>query len=135
MPTKPFRPTAAQRRRVVTLAADGMGERDIAQILRLARGTVRKAFAAELATGRLRVRAETLEALRRAVKAGSAAAIRIQLHRLDLADAAERVQADPAPARQPKLGKKERAQLDAQDAGEGTGWGDLLKPPAAARVN
>jgi hypothetical protein len=35
----------------------------------------------------------------------------------------------PSEPRQPKLGKKEAAQLAAQHAGEGTDWGDLLKPP------
>lgn len=136
MTSKPFRPNAAQRRKVETLAADGLGEREIALVLGIARGTLRRHFARQLELGRLRVRAETLEALRAAAKAGSAAAIRILLQRLDLAEAADRVAAEPArsDARQ-RLGKKEAAQRAAETAGEGTDWGDDLMPPPGSKVN
>lgn len=125
----PFKPTAAQRRQVEELVSCGMGHTDIARALGIARETLRKYFADELAEGLARRRAEVIALLYKSARKGNVSAQKA----LDLATARAGAQAsfaeDAEPAPRPvKLGKKEQAQLDAATAGEGSEWGDDLKP-------
>ncbi len=125
----PFKPTTAQRRQVEELVSCGMSPPDIARALGIARETLRKHFADELAEGLARRRAEVIALLYKSARKGNVSAQKA----LDLATSRAVAQAafveDPDAAPRPlKLGKKEQAQLDAATAGEGSEWGDDLKP-------
>jgi AraC-like DNA-binding protein len=101
-----YRPTSDESSRVEVLKAAGWTERDLAQLLGISRGTLRKHFGDELKNGRLRCRAEVVEALwRSASSAGNLAASKAWLRLCDDADAAERTKpeapdavAEPEPA-------------------------------------
>ena len=112
-----FQPTAANRLKVEELIAAKMSEDDVARAFGIATETLRKHFSEELKDGRARRRAEAVHLLFTAARKGNVAA----------AKALERITADETPTPRPKpLGKKEQAQLDAENAGIGTDWGNDL---------
>lgn len=127
-----FKVTAAMRRDVELMKADGFSDDRIARQLRCTRPTLLKHFAEELEFGADRVRREQLANLRRASKKGNVAAAKALLNRADLVPPPGAPAPSPTPekaddAKGVKLGKKEAANLEAQTAEEGTSWQGLLK--------
>lgn len=131
----PFRPTKKQRRQVETLVAGGISEPAIAAEIGICQNTLRKHFGDELAMGHDRARARVLLRLDRESEAGNVSASKHLDQKFAVAAAAARFTAPESQAKGSKLGKKQQAKADAQEAGEGTAWGDDLKPPAGAAVN
>src|SRR5688572_17225399 len=91
-----YRPATDECRQVQFLKAAGWGERDLACLLGISRETLRRHFAEELEFGRLRCRAEAIEAIYLAGRsAGNLAATKAWLALCDAADAAERSRSKP----------------------------------------
>jgi hypothetical protein len=119
-----FKATAAMRKSVELMKADGWSDERISAQLGCSRPTLLKHFARELEFGADKVRQEQLANLRRASKRGNVTAAKALLARSDLT-AVSRLPADgPKPE---KLGKKETADIDAQTAERGTSWQGILK--------
>lgn len=129
----PFRPTPVQRQQVEDAAILGASQDDIARVLGIDRNTLVKYFQPELSKAALHLRIEAMGQLRRSAKKGNVSAQK------KLADWSESLIAaqeqgkdqDGNPAapkkRGVKLGKKEQAQLEAKNAGDGNEWGEDLK--------
>lgn len=117
----------------------GESEASIARALGIDDDTLRKHFADELASGFSRRRREVIGLLYEQARKGNVAAIKKLEEMTRTAEAAaefEKPAADRAPAKEPKLGKKEQAQKEAETAGAGTSWGsDLEPPPPGTRPN
>lgn len=127
-----FKPTAAQKRTVSIAAGAGMSHEDIALGLGITRPTLSKHFEVELSTGANAKRLEVLVAMFAAAKKGNIAAQKAYMSTVP-AIAAPPAASDGAgtsPAKAARLGKKEQADVDAKQAGAGTGWGALLNPTA-----
>jgi hypothetical protein len=122
-----FKVTRANRNVVEQLLAVGEKQELIAATIGCSVVTLRAKFGEELKFGAARRRAEVLSMLYRAARTGNVAAIK-RLDELMHLSASEGALPKPKP-----LGKKAQAQLDAEMAGEGTSWADLLKPPDPPR--
>jgi DNA-binding CsgD family transcriptional regulator len=122
--TRPaFEPTMEQREQVEIQAGAGHSQNEIAAALEISVSTLRKYFSQELLTGAAKRKAEMVKALYSAGINGNVTAAKAYLAMGDRMP----VQAAPAEDKQPKLGKKEQAALDAETAHEGTSWADLVK--------
>lgn len=123
-----FKVTAAKRKSVELMKADGWSDERIAAQLDCSRPTLLKHFAHELEFGADKVRREQLANLARASKRGNVAAAKALLARADTIPGGS-LRGDPeedAP-KPAALGKKEQANLEAQDAAKGTSWANLIK--------
>lgn len=146
-----FEPTAAQRRTVKAMAAYGIPHVAIAEVVGVSGPTLRKRFRLELDTAEAEANAKVAECLfRRATGDGPqsvTAAIfwlkcRAGWREFDVEpskrdatlEAARRAATGKYAVRPtpPGLGKKARADWEAETAGEGTSWGDLLRTPFSA---
>jgi len=126
---KPFNATAALRRDVELMKADGWSDDRVAAQLEISRTTLLKHFAKELEFGADKVRRNQLRNLDRAARKGSVPAANSLLRRADTIPGGS-IRPDPAGDETPKappLGKKEQANLEAQNAAEGTSWAKLIK--------
>lgn len=130
-----FAPTVAQRRQVSIGAAGGLAHDDIALALGISRGTLLKHFDAELSTAAARRRLSWIEAMDKAARKGNVAAQKALLATTPTISVpglpaepkapAVKAAAQPAAVKQPKLGKKEEAQVQAS-APAGNEWDALL---------
>jgi hypothetical protein len=119
-----FKPTAAIRKQVAIAAGAGMAHENIALGLGISRTTLLKHFSDELSTGASKKRLEIISAMFATAKKGNVAAQKAYML-LNPQVAAP----DPEkPAQEKPVGKKEQAQVDAQNAAKGTDWNDLLAP-------
>lgn len=123
------KPTAEQRRTVEAMAGYGIPEADVARVVGIAPMTLRKHYGDELDLGRVKANAKVAQSLFQIATSPEAkgavpAAIFWLKSRAGWSEYA------PAPvqrpAAEPKLGKKEQADLAAETAAEGTEWGNLL---------
>lgn len=115
--------------KVGLLRAADMTVEDIAARIGLSEPTLRKYYFRELGDGPAVARALVLEALFDKAKAGNVSAARLMLAQFDKGDTAPPIRhqaADPVAKREPPLGKKAQADIDATTAHEDTGWGPLL---------
>lgn len=128
-----FVPTAAHRRQVEELLSVGTSADIVARAIGITEPTLRKHFAEELANGMAKRRAEVMNLLFKSARKGNVAAQK-HLEQMTARAAAEAAftGADEAPAAV-KRGKKEQAADAALSAGEGSDWGDDLRP--GVRVN
>jgi hypothetical protein len=111
---KAYKPTQHARELVMTLTAANLSLPEIASVVDISRTTLCEHFISELANGRARRLAETLELLRKGARRGSVAAARALLA------------AYGRPAGQ-VVGKKEQQQLAATTAAVTGDWaGDLI---------
>jgi len=118
------RPTAKTRRTVSRMAAMGTAQKMIALALRISVPTLARAYREELATATAKRRAEAIDLLWAAMRRGNVSAIKRGLDAMDRAAAESHF--DGKSASRP-LGKKERQEREALEAGRGTGWGDDLQ--------
>lgn len=118
----PFKPTKAQRDDVESMKADGWSNERIALQLRISRPTLEKHFADELQYGRDKVQLENLRNLRKMAKKNASAAKQLN-DRIAFAGSARPEQ---PPLKEPKLGKKERQQIEAETPDTSTEMGELL---------
>lgn len=126
-----FKVTAVKRKSVELMKADGWSDERIAAQLECSRPTLLKHFAHELEFGADKVRQEQLANLRRASRKGNVAAAKALLARADtMPGGGGKPNREPAGDDHPKappLGKKDQANLEAQNAAEGTSWANLIK--------
>lgn len=125
-----FKATAAMRKSVELMKADGWSDERIAAQLGCSRPTLLKHFANELEFGADKVRREQLANLAKASRKGNVAAAKALLARADVMPGGvsrTQSQADPDEPKSTPLGKKEQANLEAQNAAEGTTWATLIK--------
>ena len=137
-----FRPNDSQRARVMEMVAVGsMDEAAIARAIGISAPVYRRAFRAEIASGRQVKKAEVVEQLFRAGRKGSVPALARLLdmmERAELADMDKRMTGRPtvdekAPRRSVEAepgGKKVEAELAAHEAVKSGPWSDLLGPAA-----
>lgn len=129
----PHAPTEESRRLVSVVAGAGMLHEEIAVMLGISQPTMRKHYEDELSMGAYARRAEVLAALYGAAVKGNATAARAYLAIVPGA-AVPPADPDPVPTKaDPKLGKKEQAQVDAKTAQQGTDWADLLPRQTTAQ--
>lgn len=114
-------PTDEDREKVRVLKAGGMSNEAIAEALSISEPTLRKYFALDLEVGAAKVTAEVIMARYRSAIAGNATAQNKWL------DAAGAVPPKPRRKAEPKLGKKEIAQAEAETAHEASDWGSILQ--------
>jgi hypothetical protein len=125
---KAFNVTAALRRDVALMKADGWSDDRIAAQLDISRTTLLKHFPRELEFGADKVRREQLRNLAKASRKGSVAAANTLLKRVDATPVGTgRIATEPLDEKPEKLGKKAEATLAAETAHEGTEWGHLVK--------
>lgn len=118
-----FEPTPKQRDRVARCIACNMSEDDTARAIGISTETLRKHFADEIRTARAVRRADAIELLWKTARKGNVSAQK------KLIEMTARVE-DPAQPKDPaKMGKKDRAEAEAKNAGKGTEWGDDLDTP------
>ncbi len=113
-----FRPTTPMRRAVEQMAAVGERHETIARAIGISGVTLSKYFAGELVDGRSKRRREVVDLLFKSARSGNVSAQK-KLEEMTGATA-------PTPRTEPKLGKKERANAEAENAGEGTEWAHLI---------
>ena len=119
MPFPQYKVTKAKRKKVCMLVAAGMGERQIAKVMKTTQVTLAKYFQEELQDGRALFRAEILEQLKSAADAGNVSAMK----HLDSRTA------DSSGAAVTYQGKKiERARAAEEVMAGGSDWGDDLAP-------
>jgi AraC-like DNA-binding protein len=118
-----FNATKARREIVEILRAAGFTEPAIATAIGCSEKTLRDRFRADLDNGSVRINARIAAAVFQAAERGNVAAAR--LWRSEFVG----IESPRKPRRRP-LGKKEIADLEAQTAGNGTSWGDLLDSPS-----
>lgn len=128
--------TDKNRNKVSMLLALGWSNERIAKAVGITAPTLRKVYFRELKFRdemRDRLDARIAEVLWVGVTEGNVGAIKefrkvLERNDMMLAESALRPRRDqPAPAREPKLGKKETAVLDARTGHEGTEWSRLLR--------
>lgn len=130
----PFTPTEEMADKVETGIAMGMTEEQVASSIGCTAPTLKKYFSAWIYKARDRMRLENYWLMRTGARKGNATAQKFIEEHISTLDAADAFKA-PAPTegpvteRPPKLGKKELAVLAAGTAGDGTEWGDDLRPP------
>lgn len=128
-----FKPTREQRIDVETMKADGWSNERIALQLRISRPTLESHFADELQYGADKVRLENLRNLRKMAKKNASAAKQLN-DRLDVART-QRPDGGKEPSeekpREPKLGKKEGLQIQAENPDTSSEMGLLM----ARRMN
>ena len=124
----PYEPTQADREDVKLWAADSWPEDRMARQLGISRTTLRKYFEAEIEFGADQVRTQALRDLRRASRLGKVAASAklLQLSGFVPPSAPTAAPLDRPDMVDDRLGKKERAQIDARTAEAGTSWASLL---------
>lgn len=104
-----------------------MSHEAIAQALKIDPKTLRKHYEAELASGANLRRVMMLETLFSSGRKGNVSAAREYLKHAPQFEALTVPQSVvPEPAREPKRGKKEQAQVDAVGAEAGTDWDGIL---------
>lgn len=131
------RRTDENANKVRLLLGVGWTQKDIAAALGVTQPTLKKHYFSELkfrGEARRQVEATVWMELMNQVAKGNVGAIRefnrrIEKFDLDAAGDRLRAQQDRAQAKEPKLGKKEQANLDAQTAHKDTEWEDLLQRP------
>lgn len=127
-----FKPTAAMREKVAIAIGGGMSHEEIAEALGIHRQTLERHFEAELRRGALVKRMEALVALQKSAKRGRVGAIKAYLALTPSTSAAAALPtegpptADYSSGRKRPLGKKQRAQVAAPSAQDGTDWEGLL---------
>lgn len=125
---KAFNVTAALRRDVALMKADGWSDDRIAAQIEISRTTLLKHFPKELEFGADKVRREQLANLAKASRKGNVAAANTLLKRVDATPVGRgRVDPDQPDEKPEKLGKKAEATLAAETAHEGTEWGHLVR--------
>lgn len=118
--------TAENRQKVILWLATGRSEEEIAEAFGITTRTLAKHYFHELGykrTARMELEARNLAAIVDQVEKGNASAMSLLDKKLDRWKLGVQ---PPKPPKQPKLGKKEQALVNAVNAGEGTGWGQLL---------
>lgn len=127
--------TEENRLKVTELLSAGMPLADVALALRIDEKTLTRAYAQEVRFGRVERRVEVISLLFKAARTGNVSAIK-HLDGITAVAAAESKVTEPGIEAQPKprrLGKKEQAVLEAEQAGAGTDWaGDLGPMPETA---
>lgn len=135
-------PTNENRRKVSMMLARGWSNERIAAVLRCTLPTLRKHYFSELKfrdVARDRIEAALAMRVWDQVEAGNVGAMRLFDRLMEKNDIAvghasfyhgqRAPTAAPAEEKPERLGKKELANQAAQTAGEGSEWGDDLKPP------
>lgn len=92
----------------------------------LSEPTLRKYYFRELSYGTKMLRAEVVGMVMEKAKTGNVSAMKLALQILERGEA-EGFDKPARPARSPRLGKKEEADLAAETAGQGSDWGDDLR--------
>ena len=126
-----FNPTREMRISVERMLACGDSQETIAKALGIDDGTLRKRFAEEISKGAARRRRQVVDAMFEGVAAGNAGLIRRaeEITRAAAAqDAARSGHEKPGAPAVDRRGKKEIRRDQAATAGEGSAWGDDLKP-------
>lgn len=134
-------PTDEKRSGVRLLTAIGRTNKEIAAALGISQPTLRKHYFQELSqrkVARLQLDLTLWSKLYEKVLAGDVSAMKEFGRRLEKHDVAELASSFGAPQRErkpkvEKLGKKEIAQMEAENAGADSDWGDDLLP--GTRVN
>jgi len=126
-----FEPSEKDRRIAEAMAGWAIPQERIAKVIGVDAKTLRKHFASELEIGSARLEAQLAQNLLRIAQGHDRQALIATIFALK--SRFGWVEAVP-PAREPPLGKKERAQLRAETAGEGSSWGVLLKTPPPPRA-
>lgn len=116
-----FVPTDEDREKARVLKAGGMSREAIAEAMGISEPTLRKYFSLDLEIGAAKVTAEVLMARYKAAVGGNVSA---QNKWLDTAGA---LPPKSRPRSEPKLGKKEVAQIEAETAHEASDWGSILQ--------
>lgn len=125
-----FKVTAAHRRSVEQLVAIGESHDSIARAIGCDDDTLRKHFAAELATGLSKRRKEVVDKLFAMAREGNVSAAKRLEEMTRIAAAAEQYPASTVPKPE-RLGKKETALSDARQAAEA---GGKYAPPAPPKL-
>ena len=99
-----------------------MSHVEIAIGLGISRETLEKHYEEELSNGAYARRLEVLDALHKSAVKGNAAAVRAYL----AMDPPVAPTPEKPAEKEPELGKKAQAAVDAKKAGDNTEWGDLL---------
>lgn len=119
-----YKITQEMRDNVSLWVMAGISEVAMAARFGISHDTLRRRFAEELRSGREQWRMHVLRLLMQAAEGGNVTAMRALLNR---SDAVYSPSDGDAPAKTPKLGKKEQAQEIALTAERGSDWEHLLK--------
>lgn len=120
-----YNPTQQDRRRVELMVADGMTDDQMAAALGIGDYSLKTHFRRELTGGRARKRMQWLEMLEDHAAKGNVSALKTLIRSSELS-ALVRHDTAEKPVREPKLGKKEVQQLEAQNPDVSTPMGELM---------
>lgn len=121
-------PTEADRRQVEMMAGFGLTEVEIASVIGITAPTLRVHYRVELDVGHVKANAKVASNLFRQATKDDPKAVTAAMFWLRCRAGWSEYAPPPAPkeAKPEPLGKKEAANLEAQSAESGTGWGELL---------
>ena len=126
-------PTAQERKLVELLSGMSVPQLKIAEVLGVAQKTMLKHYANELNVGAAKVEAQLISNMFRLAGGRDGTALKANMFLLNCRFGWTQY-APPPPSKEPVLGKKEQAMLDAETAHEGNEWGELLAQAKAAQV-
>jgi hypothetical protein len=125
-----YAPSEKDRRIAEALSGWAIPQHRIASVIGCDAKTLRKHFGTELKVGGAKLEAQLAQNLLRIASGQDRQALIATIFALKSRFGWVEAVA-PSQAKEPKLGKKEAAELAALTAGEGTDWGeDLLSPPS-----
>lgn len=128
-----YQPSEKDRRIAEALSGWGIPQARIAQVIGVTPKTLRKHFGPELEVGSAKLEAQLAQNLLRIAQGHDRQALIATIFALKSRFGWVEAAPEREP-REPKLGKKEAAELAALTAGESSHWGDLLKPPPPPRA-
>lgn len=122
-------PTKSQRSMVELLAGIGTAHDEIASAVGISRHTLERHYRAELDRARAVIESKFIMNLMRLSRStNKAVALRATMFALETRFGWSQCARQPRTTEsEPRLGKKARAEQDAQTAHEGTAWSDLLQ--------
>ena len=129
-----FRPTSEQREVALILAGAQLSRPEIARKMGLALEVLEEHFAAELAEGPVKCKADIIQSMFHAGKGGNVAAAKVYLVFNGQGAPDDKPDAEQ-PAALGMLGKKAAAAVGAQTAQAGTGWDGLVGPATPGKPN
>ena len=126
-----YKPTKSDRKRVAVAIGGGMSVSEISIAMGMSDYLLKKHFHEEVAQGGLARRMDVLASMFAAAVKGNTSAQRAYLSTVpaqgEMPAPKEKAKAAPVP----KLGKKEQADAEAENASAGTDWADLIPPVGA----
>ncbi len=130
-----WHPPLGAAEKVEVLTACGWKPKDIAIVFEVSEPTLKQTFYKELNEGLLKQKAEALMKLKNSGFGGNTSALKEYIEKMEATLAPSFAQPTAPKIKEPKLGKKEVEQREAESAHQDSDWGKLLHKDGSALPN